>query len=139
MSRRLAWLVSHLMPEWPVLEPRDREVVRVDVHRFVQEQLAGASLALRIPARLLGAGFATFACVARLGWEVHERAGQERKIELWQSLGFPFRGYVRLVRSLTMLAFLEHPLVRDALNLQDLERLQRDARQRRHLMILASA
>lgn len=116
MSRRLRLLrqiVRALVPSHPNLEPGTRDQVEVAVVDFVADQIGSLPSFMRVPYSVALVGFDWLA-VLRFG-RPYTRLGaaqSQRYVALWD--GAPigvFRDFVKLLRSCTLLAYLDHPLV----------------------------
>ncbi len=111
-------LVQLLLPRYPELETAVRAGVEHDVTAFVAGQIRSMPSFLRLPYRL-----ALFACnwlaVLRYGKPLLALgdAAAAAYLSLWSSAGIgPTRDFVKLIRSCTMLAYFDHPRVRDGLD-----------------------
>jgi hypothetical protein len=126
-------IVDACMPEWPVLLPRDAEQVRNDTRAFVVGELVLMPWFVAVPLSILQLVFLMVVFIVAGGVPLDKQSSHQRlqSMERWCALGLPFRSFLRLYRSLVLLAFLEHRLVRSSLGLPDLimhQRLHRQAR-----------
>ena len=100
--------VVSLLPDWPALSPADRSVVGRDCAAFVRRQIALAPAHLRLGIRIL---YAVFVLFAALSLSKADAAALAR----FSACGpAAFAGLERVLRSMTLLAFLEHPAVAGA-------------------------
>ena len=100
--------IESLLPEWPPLADTDRRAVSRHCAAFVRGQIALAPAHIRLGVRLLFALFIAFATL---------RLARADGATLARFASFgppPFAGLERVLRSMTLLAFLEHPAVRTA-------------------------
>jgi hypothetical protein len=100
--------IDSLLPDWPSLAAADRRLVSRHCSAFVRRQIALAPAHIRLGVRLLFALFVAFA-ILRLA-----RADGAALAKFAASGPAPFAGLERVLRSMTLLAFLEHPAVRTA-------------------------
>ena len=111
-------MVDTVLPDWPVLTPATRMEVLGNCTTFVHRQLKFAPLYVRLGTRVLLMAFRIYA-ILRLGpWPLAWAKREERVKVLaeFSSLPFPIvAGLERLLRSMTILTFLEEPLVLAAL------------------------
>ena len=119
-------LIETLLPDWPKLAPEARAAAAKAALAFVERELALAPAHVRIGLKALGAAFAAFARIAALGRGFKPLASAKREAILrnWSRLGFPFAAYVRVMRSLAILAFAEHPATLEAMGLESAEEKQ---------------
>jgi hypothetical protein len=100
--------IDSLLPDWPALADADRRLVCRHCATFVRRQIALAPAHIRLGVRLLFALFIAFAAL---------RLARADSVALAKFASFgpaPFAGLERVLRSMTLLAFLEHPAVRAA-------------------------
>jgi hypothetical protein len=111
-------MVDAVLPEWPVLTPQDRFQVLRNCSEFVQRQLNLAPIYIRFGALVLFVAFRLYA-ILRLGpWPLTwcDRRELARALTKFSSLHLPMASTLeRLFRSMTLLVFLEEPLVLAAL------------------------
>ncbi len=112
--------VLGMVPNWPPLSPMDQKVVQFDAVDHVMQVLKGAPLHFRIGVCVLAAVFALTSAVLGGGqsYAQQTQTARARIDRIWAKLGGPAQGYVRLVRSLTVMSALEHPLARQAMDLE---------------------
>jgi hypothetical protein len=100
--------IASLLPEWPPLADADRRLVSRHCAAFVRGQIALAPAHIRLGVRLLFVLFIAFTTF-RLA-----RADGAALARFASCGPPPFAGLERVLRSMTLLAFLEHPAVRTA-------------------------
>lgn len=116
------------MPDWPVSDAAGRRRILDDSMPFVERQLRLAPFHVRIGAKYLGvlfsalSGMLAFYGRLRSKQTADPRLSAERVASLSPVLGI----YLRLIQSLATLAYMEHPSVLDALEVE-----RGDARQLR--------
>lgn len=114
-------LVEVLLPDSVVDDPQVRRQVHRDVCKFVECELSLAPAHLRLGLRVVAAAFylgAFFAAGGRTFASLNG-ASRLRILRWWTRLGHVTRTFVRVHRTLSVLAFLEHPLVLDALDVEN--------------------
>src|SRR5262245_64209567 len=104
-------IVDALIPEWPTLPPERRASISAHCGRFVRQQIALSPAHIRFGIRVLFAAFCTFAFLRLrmrpLGSVPRElRAAALRAFALERVT--PLVALERLLRSMTLVAFLEH-------------------------------
>ena len=112
-SRLLRQIVRALVPSEPELEPEDGRRVEDEVVAFVDAQLGSLAPPLRIPVSCALVGVDWLA-VARFGRPcvALDTPRCRRYLGAWDRAPLaPCRDLVRLLRSCTLLAYLDHPLV----------------------------
>lgn len=126
-------LIEALLPDWPKLAPEARAAATEAAIAFVEREMALAPVHVRIGLKALGAAFAVFARIAALGrgFKPLSRGKRETILRNWSRLGFPFAAYVRVMRSLAVLAFAEHPATLAAMGLESAEEKQARFRAKR--------
>ncbi len=99
--------LDQIMPRYPAIGAAARRQVLADTEHFLRAQVRGAPAHVRLGVVALGFGFRTWmAAAAALG------RYPAMALERWDSLsGGPGRAYLRLLRSLAVLSYLEHSLV----------------------------
>jgi hypothetical protein len=107
-----ARLIESLMPEFPALPEAEATLVRGDVMQFVELELRIAPAYLRAVTAVLGLVFSVFAALP--GTSGGGRTTRAVTLCQWL-MGPPGRTYLRLIRSLAVLAFLEHPVVQETI------------------------
>jgi hypothetical protein len=117
--------VTESLLAWDVgLSVAERERVHRDVAVFIRAEIALAPAHLRLALRVLATAFAAWIVVARLAG-----IGAEAATAAWTRFtGSPGGMFVRLLRSLAILAFGEHPIVRARLGEPSVAAWQRDRR-----------
>ncbi len=120
LQRLLAPIIESMMPDWPVLDERDRAKAEQAALAHVQAVLRLAPLHIRAGVSVLACGFTAYAWLSGLGRGYRHRGVAWRAdfLKRWSRLGPPARSFERLMRSLTLLAALEHPVSRTALGLE---------------------
>ena len=113
-------LCESLLPDWPMLELQQRGTVLADTSDFVKAEIAGAPFHIRLGVSVLAAVFFFGAVVLGLGRGFSRRGPAWRRsyLQTWLKLGPQAQAFVRLLRSLTLLAYLEHPLVLEVLGIE---------------------
>jgi hypothetical protein len=115
MSRVLYWLVDALLPGWPALTVPDRAEVLRHTTWFIGRQISLAPFHIRLGFRGLLLAFRCYALV-RLGSLKSAPRGARSKALAEFSVLLPMAsGLERVLRSTTMLVFLEEPVVLAAL------------------------
>ena len=124
-------VVEHLCPNWPVLSSPDRIEVVADTSRHVSETVAGAPLVLKVAISALAMAFRAAAVVhgRGRGFARQDSDRREEFLRWWCARGTAARSFERLVRSVTILAALEHPLAKRAMGLES-DTVRRAARRR---------
>lgn len=96
-----------IMPRYPAIGAAVRRQVLADTASFLHAQVRAAPAHVRLGVVALGLGFRTWMAAASV-----LRRDPAAALERWDSLGGgPGRAYLRLLRSLAVLSYLEHPLV----------------------------
>ena len=110
--------IDALLPEWPALPPERRASVSAHCTRFVRRQIVLAPAHIRIGVHVLFMAFCTFAFL-RLGMRRLDTVPREQRIAALRAFALerapPLVALERLLRSMTMIAFLEHPDVLSAI------------------------
>jgi hypothetical protein len=111
--------IDALLPEWPALAPDSRVSISAYCARFVHRQIALSPAHIRFGVRVLFTAFCVFAFV-RLGMRPLSSVPRERRAAALRAFALeqapPFVALERVLRSLTVLAFLEHPDVLAAID-----------------------
>jgi hypothetical protein len=107
-------IVDALLPDWPPLAPDARAPVSAHCARFVRRQIALSPAHIRFGVRILFAAFVMFAFL-RLGARRLGSVSRERRAAALRVFAFelvpPLVALERVLRSMTTVAFLEHPQV----------------------------
>lgn len=113
-------LCESFLPEWPRLEPQQRNAVLADSSVFVKAEIASAPFHIRLGIHVLIAAFLFGAVVRGLGrgFSRREPAWRCAYLQAWSKLGPQAQALVRLLRSLTLLAYFEHPVVVEVLGIE---------------------
>lgn len=115
--------IDTLLPEWPALPPERETPVSAHCARFVSRQIALSPAHIRFGIRVLLFAFYAFAFV-RLGLRPLGSVPRERRADALRAFAQeqvpPFLMLERVLRSMTMVAFLEHPAVVTAISEQPL-------------------
>jgi hypothetical protein len=105
-------VIDALIPEWPPLPPDRRVAVSAFCGRFVSRQIALAPAHIGFGIRVLFAVFYVFAFL-RLGLHPLGAVSREQRSKALRDFAFeqipPFIALERVLRSLTVLAFFDHP------------------------------
>jgi hypothetical protein len=111
--------IDALLPDWPVLQSERRLAISADCARFVRRQIALSPAHIRFGVRVLFAAFYAFAFVY-LGLRPLGSVLRERRAAALSAFALeqvtPFVALERVLRSMTMVAFLEHPDVLAAIS-----------------------
>jgi len=111
--------IDALLPEWPALPPSVRASVSAHCACFVRRQIALSPAHIRFGVRVLFTAFCAFAFV-RLGMRPLSSVPRELRAAALRAFALeqapPFVALERVLRSLTVLAFLEHPDVLAAID-----------------------
>jgi hypothetical protein len=136
MLKPNAALVAACIPDWPPLNKAAQNRVKKDVQNFLRDEFALIPWFIVAPMYVLQCVFLTAAFLSApaclFGRLPHTR--QENFIRIWQKFGLPFQAYIRLYRSLAMLAFMEHEEVRKELALPDYAQHQALFRAKRRVL-----
>ncbi len=106
-------MVRLISPAYPQLDEAQRTRVLASVTAFVTSQIEGMPRFLAIP---YGIAITAFEMLAILrfgrGFRSLDDASREHYLALWSDakLG-PFRDFIKLIRSCTLLAYFDHPEV----------------------------
>lgn len=110
--------IDALLPEWPAMPPERRALVSAHCARFVHRQIALAPAHIRFGVRVLFTAFCTFA-VFRLGMRPLGSVTRDRRAAALRAFALeqvpPFIALERVLRSMTAVAFFEHPDVLTAI------------------------
>lgn len=110
--------IDALLPEWPALPPERRASVSAHCARFVRRQIALAPAHIRFGVRILFTAYCTFA-VLRLGLRPLGSVPRERRAAALRAFALEqvpsFIALERVLRSMTAVAFFEHPDVLTAI------------------------
>lgn len=111
--RIVGGLVRLLVPDYPDLDAATQETVLRDASDFVCSEIRAMPSYLRLPYKLVIAGFATLAFVRYARRFTSLRADQGRAyLAFWADSRIgPMRDFVKLIRSCALLAYFDHPLV----------------------------
>lgn len=108
--------VDSLLPDWPSLPPAERVIVSSHCSAFVHRQIARAPAHIRMGVWALIVAFMTFATLRSLTRGSLAIGADAAALTAFSSLGLAaFAGLERILRSTTLLAFLEHPMVLSAI------------------------
>jgi len=110
-------VVAALLPGFPPLDGAARERVVRDVAGFLGSQIGAMPATLRGPYRIALAafGFLPFFRYGRTFTRLDTDA-RAAWLQLWEEHGgLPTRSFVRVLRSCTLLAYFDHPLVTEQL------------------------
>ena len=111
-------IIEPLLPQWPELEPTVRKTIAHHAMMFVHKSIALAPAHMRVA--VIVVSVVLYAWIFLYAVVFGRSAARQRKaISLFQRLPGPAPAVVRLYQSLTVLAFYEHPLVRQAMNAED--------------------
>jgi hypothetical protein len=106
--------IDALLPEWPTLPPAFRVLVSAHCARFVRRQIALAPAHIRLGIYALFIMFWIFATI-RLGMRPLNSLPRERRAAALRTFALDqvpaFAALERILRSMTAVAFLEHPNV----------------------------
>ncbi|MEB2284464.1 MAG: hypothetical protein B6D46_02970 [Polyangiaceae bacterium UTPRO1] len=119
-GRTIAAAVEAVAPDFPRLDAATRRVVLTDVAAFTASQVDAMPEHLRYLYRLALIAFEWLA-VLRFGRPFTALDGDRRRtwVDFWtESPLAASRNFVKLIRSCTLLAFYDHPAVRDPLERQ---------------------
>jgi hypothetical protein len=134
--RLLDAVVEAAIPDYPPLAANDTAAVRAHVLAFATQHFRAAPLQVRLAATVLLGLFAAYCWVSK-GKSLTALTAAERSAALSEfSRRTPplFSGLERLVRSVSVLAYFEHPSVLASSGYETIEDRQRA---RRHLRTLA--
>lgn len=113
--------IDALLPEWPALQPERRLSVSAHCAHFVRRQIALSPAHIRFGVRTLFTAFCAFAFL-RLGMRPLVSVPRERRAAAMRAFALeqvaPFVALERVLRSMTVVAFLEHPDVLTAVGEQ---------------------
>jgi hypothetical protein len=111
-------VVRPMLPDWPNLDSSVLEAIAGDVTEFVQKSIGLAPAHVRAAVALISLAIWTWVSLhsAVTGRSVERR---RKAISIFHRLPGPGRSVLRLYRSLVVLAFYEHPVVRQAMNIED--------------------
>ncbi len=112
-----ALIVGTLLPDWPEVPKDARALAFADTVAWVERAVRGSPLHVRLG--VLGLSLVIGAALRlRLSGVADEReraARAEAVFGLFQSLPGPASSVIRLFRSLTLLAWFEHPVIAAAM------------------------
>jgi hypothetical protein len=110
--------IDALLPEWPALPLERRVSVSAHCARFVRRQIALPPAHIRFGIRILFAAFCTFAFL-RLGMRRLGSVSRERRAAALRAFAVEqvptFVALERVLRSMTVVAFFDHPDVLNAI------------------------
>lgn len=108
--------VDSLLPDWPSLAPAARLEVSRDCSAFVRRQISLAPAHIRLGFWILASIFMTFAAVRSIVRGSIFAKADASALATFSARGpAAFAGLERILRSMTLLAFLEHPIVLSAI------------------------
>jgi hypothetical protein len=117
-------LIDALVPRGLGVPEAERDSVLDQVAGFVRAEGALAPLPIR-----LGLTALSLALLAWLGVLALGRRDREAALEYWDRFaGAPGRALTRMLRSLTLIAYLDHPLVRSRMGVATVPERQRHYR-----------
>jgi hypothetical protein len=120
-------LIDALVPRGLGVPEAERSSVLDEVAGFVRAEGALAPLPIR-----LGLAALSLALLAWLGILGLGRGNREAALQHWDRLaGAPGRALTRMLRSLTLIAYLDHPLVRSRMGVATVPERQRRFRELR--------
>jgi hypothetical protein len=124
-------LIDALVPRGLGVPEAERDSVLDEVARFVRAEGALAPLPIRLGLTALS--------LALLAWLGLGRRDREKALQQWDRLaGAPGRALTRLLRSLTLIAYLDHPLVRSRMGVATVPERQRHFRELRASKVASS-
>lgn len=126
-----ARLIKIFMPSWPELSDDAYQKILSDVAAFLKIEFTLTPWFIALPMALLQILFSTVLTLSG----ARSQAEQQRVITHWERCGVPFQAFIRLYRSLTLLAYMEHPLIREKLDLPDYQAHQENFRAKRHALL----
>jgi len=109
--RTLDAIIDALLPAWPPLPDESRTAVSAGCARFVRGQLALSPAHIRSGIGLMLGLFYVFAFFHTGMRPLPAVSRQERELAIatFARAGAPFAALERVLRSMTLVAFLEHP------------------------------
>lgn len=118
--RLSADLIDALSPAHPDLDPGSRATVAAETRDFVAAELAGAPFHIRMALCGLGMAVLTAAWILAPGRGLggQPEATRRRVLDLLERPGTPSAAYLRALRTLIAMAWLDHPLVLGALGVE---------------------
>ena len=118
--RPSAALINALAPAHPDLDTAARAAVAAETREFVAAELAGAPWHIRTALGLLGLVtlFAAWLLAPGRGLGRQAPSTRNRVLRRLEKPGTPSAAYLRALRSLIALAWLDHPLVLGALGVE---------------------
>ena len=117
-------LIDALVPRGLGVPEAERDSILDQVAGFVRAEGALAPLPIRL-------GLAALS-LALLAWLGLGRRDREKALQRWdQRTGAPGRALTRMLRSLSLLAYLDHPLVRSRMGVATVPERQRQFRELR--------
>jgi hypothetical protein len=115
--------VTTLLPDWPALSAAERAVVGRHCAMFTRRQIALAPAHIRAGIWTLYGVFSAFSTLRSLRRGLSSPTSSATALAAFAALGpAPFAGLERVLRSMTLLAFLEHPHVLSAVGADPLDR-----------------
>jgi hypothetical protein len=109
--------VDSLLPDWPPLPPADRAAITRYCTDFVSRQISLAPAHIRCGIWILYAAFVLFAGLLAIGQRTSQPSHAAVALSRFSSLGpAACVALERVLRSMTVLAFLEHPRVAAAID-----------------------
>jgi hypothetical protein len=117
-------LIDALVPRGLGVTEAERDSILDQVAGFVRAEGALAPLPIRLGLTALS--------LALLAWLGLGRRDREKALRRWDQLtGAPGRALTRMLRSLSLLAYLDHPLVRSRMGVATVPERQRQFRELR--------
>ena len=127
-------LIDFAIPSWTALSSADAAVVREDVRSFLEREFLKIPWFIKYPMAIMQLIFLLYARI-KSKWIPFSKLDSVRKndviLDANVRLGMPFQVLIRLYRSLTLLAFMEHSLVRPTFGLTDYKLHQLKFRKKR--------
>jgi hypothetical protein len=111
-------IVLPMLPEWPPLNPAAQGVVAGEIAGFIRRNLALAPAHVRAGVLVVSIGL-VFWQLLRAPLAAMGSPARRRTLVSCQRIHGPVSAVVRLYRSLTVLAFYEHPVVIAAMGTED--------------------
>jgi hypothetical protein len=132
LSRAPHWLIDALLPDWPALTAADRAEVLRHTTEFMGRQIALAPFHIRLGFGGLLLAFRCYSLVRLGSPNLASRAARNKTLAEFSALLPLASGLERLLRSMTVLVFLEEPIVLAALGEPTGADRQSEYRRRRH-------
>jgi hypothetical protein len=116
-------VIDALLPEWPPLPPEQRLAISAACGAFVSREIALAPAHIRFGIHVLFATFCVYAFF-RLGLRPLSAVQREQRSKALRAFAFKrvtaFAALERVLRSMTVLAFFDHPDVVAAIGSEQL-------------------